>query len=379
MAKFDVIVVTDPRFSGGTAAALIADIDAFQALDLRVGLFLVSSSFFDQGADKPNDAVLSLPMRDGVELVEAGASVACEVAFFHHPLAFNFDIAESAQIDTKKAVIVAHHPCFRGDGSLEYNPVSVSNRVRRQFKVQPLWAPVSGLVRQQLRSFCPLIGMTQQDWNNIFDVEYWRADEPAFSGTNPVVGRHSRPDTLKWPSRAEDLAKSLAAGPDWTVRIMGWPDGGFDFDVPNSDTWDILSFNQVPVRDFLSSIDVFAYHFSDLWVEAFGRTVTEAILMERPCLLDPRLEQTFGDLATYCRPDEVEDHLRRLRENPQVARARAKTARDGIVEIVGASAMGRRYAAIRADSGTYARTGAKTASPLVTLRKSLGLMRRARM
>ena len=331
----DILVVADPRFSGGTAAALVSDVRAFSALGLRVGLLTVNSRFFGGAADRPNAEVLALPDLPGVVLVEGSASA--DTAFLHHPLAFFHGIRERVAVTARRAVLVAHHPPFRGDGSLEYSPLATNRRVRATFGCWPWWAPVSGVVRAQLRSFSPLLTMTSEDWVNTFDAAGWRAARPVFETPRATVGRHGRADLLKWPDTAADVVPPLAPGPGWTTRVMGCPLDALTRMGVDTGSWEVLDFNALPVRDFLEGLDAFSFFYHPRWVEAFGRTVAEAILMERPCVLDPRLEPTFGDLGDYCRPAEAPALLNRLRDDPagtraggrRPARARARPLRRG--------------------------------------------------
>lgn len=376
--KFDIVVVTDPRFSGGSATALLADIYAFRQMGATVGVFLVFSDFFLGAPDTPHPEVTALGDLDGVSMIENGADVAASLVFFHHPLTFFHQITQRFSIKADRAVLVAHHPAFRGDGSLEYNPLTVNRRINALFGLRPWWAPVSGLVRQQLRSFAPLLRLTSDDWVNLFDPSDWRPTRPAFEGDSRVIGRHSRADPLKWPDTAALITQSLDVGTDWKVRVMGWPLDQLSFDVPAAANWDILAFNQEPVQDFVNSLDVFSYHFSSLWVEAFGRTILEAMLLERPCLLDPRLEGTFGKLATYCQPADVGQAVEKLSENVTDARQKARDARVAVIKIYSADAVADRVARLRTDSGTVSRQDQKTAGAMTTLRKVIGLARRQR-
>jgi hypothetical protein len=385
----DILVVADPRFSGGTSAALAADVHAFSALGLRVGLLWVASGFLDGTPERPNRAVMGLADLPGVEIVRTGGTVRAELAFLHHPLAFfhgvRAEAGERVRIDAARAVIVAHHPPFRGDGSLEYDPLITALRVRTAFGCRPWWAPISGVVRAQLRSFSPLLVMTTEDWSNVFDPAAWRPGRAAFAmrgagdaggEDGPVVGRHGRPDPLKWPAEAGAATAPLAPGPGWRTRVMGCPETELRAMGADLSGWEVLPFGVLPARDFLDGIDVFSFFYHPRWVEAFGRTVAEAILMERPCVLDPRLKPTFGDLADCCRPEEAPACLGRLRDDPAAARALASERRDRAVRRFGAEGVALRLAALRTDRGTRSRLGPKAASAPVALRKLAGLTRR---
>ena len=374
MARHDILVVTDPRFSGGTSAALISDVEAFSALGLHVGLLPIRSHFFTGAGDRENPAVLTLPDLPGVDRVTGAAKA--DLAFLHHPLAFFHGVKERIWIEARRALVVAHHPPFRGDGSLEYSPIATGRRIREAFGISPWWAPVSGVVRAQLRSFSPFLTLTSEDWVNGFDTSAWAAARPVFADGSAIVGRHGRADLLKWPATRADIIASLAPGPSWRTRVMGCPEDLLHGLGVDTHAWEILAFNDMPVRAFLDGLDVFAFFYHPRWVEAFGRTVAEAILMERPAILDPRLEPTFGDLGQYCRPAEAPVLMDRLRADPKAARAEAAARRMKALSRFGTDGTGRRLEALARDRGTRSRSGPKAASAPVALRKLIGLTRR---
>ncbi len=379
MGKPDIVVVTDPRFSGGTASALIADVMAFRAGGARIGLLPVTSGFFTGASETANDQVLGLGDLDGVTVLAPTSEIRTGTVFFHHPLTFFHGITEHVKITAQTSVIVAHHPPFRGDGSLEYDPVTTNRLIARTFGVTPQWAPVSGVIRRHLRSFAPLIRMTSQDWVNIFDPTHWQSKRPVFETTahRPTVGRHGRADLLKWPDRPEDVTAPLSPqGSEWNTRVMGCPAQTLTEAGADLTGWTVLDFNEEPVDEFLDSLDVFSYFYSDRWVEAFGRTMVEAMLMERPCVLDSRLKETFGDLAQYCAPSGAPALLEALRQNPENTRSRAKEVRGLVAAQYSGVAMPRRLKQLQDDPGTVSREGGVLASPLITLRKTVGLSRR---
>lgn len=378
MDNVDILLIADPRFSGGTSTALITDVEAFLGLGAKVGLLFVRSGFFAKTDDPNNPSVLELRDRAGVTVIDPEATAQAATVFLHHPLPFYHGVETRARIKAQKSVLVVHHPPFRGNGSMEYNPVLTQRAIRQQFGLSPLWAPVSGAIRTQLRSFAPLIRMTNTNWVNAFDAADWLPARPAFDGGSQVVGRHGRPDMLKWPDRASDVKASLHLGDGWQVRVMGCPDGLMEQHGLDTAGWELLPFNAEPVGQFLNSLDVFSYYYSDLWFEAFGRTVTEAMLMERPCIVDPRLRDTFGPLAQYCQPSEVADAAARLRDNPKTTRQAAAAAREKMIERYSTDQIGVRLKKLAEDRGTISRAGPKSSAALQTLRKSIGLARRRR-
>ncbi|MDP5220862.1 glycosyltransferase family 1 protein [Ruegeria sp. 2205SS24-7] len=377
ISRADIVLVYDPRFSGGTATAMLADARAFHGSGATVGLLPVTSGFFTGDGDRPNAAVLELADLQGFELLKPGTRVIADTVFFHHPLTFFHKVAESAEIRAETSVLVAHHPPFRGDGSLEYDPIATTRTIRRAFGTSPMWAPVSGVIRQHLRSFLPFLRLTGSDWVNAFDAGDWAPRRQVFDGPVATVGRHSREDVLKWPDRAADVMASVAPpGPGWHTRVMGCPVQALEAAGVDPGGWEIVPFNGEPVDRFLDSLDVFSYFHSDRWIEAFGRTVLEAMLMERSCILDHRLRETFGPLAQYAAPAQVPDLLNALRNDPAGTRSRCAEIRQTVADRYASAAIPDRLRALQRDPGTSRRDGPVQASPLVTLRKLAGLARR---
>ncbi|MFM9691815.1 hypothetical protein, partial [Streptomyces galilaeus] len=71
----------------------------------------------------------------------------------------------------------------------------------------------------------------------------------------------------------------------------------------------------IPPHDYLENLDVFVYFPNVNLVEAFGRTIIEAMIAARPCVLPPRFAAVFGDLALYCEPANVATVVRRLAQD----------------------------------------------------------------
>lgn len=373
----DALIITDARFLGGTAGAVATDMRAFSQMGLRVGLCLVRSHSFFQPGDPDNPVFDELSDLPGVTRIDPGERSCARVAFFHHPAIFQRPVETGLHIEAGRAVIITHHTPFQGDGALHYDPLTIQTVIRRQFGVKPVWAPISGVCRHQLESFAPFLRLTSGDWVNTFDVSVWHPEREKLTGPQLIVGRHGRPDRMKWADSAAAIAASLPAGPGTHIRVMG-AEADFFHDIGvATDGWDILPFNGEPVPAFLDSLDVFSYFHSAMMVEAFGRTVAEAMLMGARCILDPCLEPNFGDLAIYCQPQEVPEAIERIRADLPKARAEAERARQACAERFGLDAVERQWDALLRDPGTRARQ-APTVAPLRAARKLTGFHRRQR-
>lgn len=375
---FDALILTDPRFSGGTSAAVAADVQAMVAAGLKVGLALVESVGFFQDVDVENAHILSLCNLPGVTRVPVTSHprVACDVAFFHHPSVYENPVQHAFPVDAKRSVLVAHQPLFKGDGALAFDPFRVQRNIRRQFGPSLLWAPVSGTCREQFRAYAPILRMTQQDWPNTFDVSAWTPQRQKLQSKHLVIGRHGRAHPDKWPASGTDIALSLPVGEQTSVRVMGAdPEFLHEKGVDTAD-WTILEFNQQPVAEYLDGLDVFSYHHSPMWVEAFGRTIAEAMLMGVRCILSPELEATFGPHALYGRPDQVPAILAHIRANLDAERAAALAARDYCRNAYSVETISRRFETLKTDTGTTTRSPRPKVSPIIAAKKLVGFRRR---
>lgn len=376
MEIYDCLVVADARFAGGSTAALVTDVTAMSGLGLRVGLLFVRSAYLDDSRDPPNPKALALADLPGVTRLSPGCAAHGRLAFLHHPLVFSRGIEERANLSADRAVIVAHHLPFRADGSLEYNPLDAIRRARVALGLSAWIAPVSGMVRAQIAAFAPFLRQTSVDWPNVFDVSDWTITRQPFPDSGPLtIGRHGRSDPLKFPATGPDIDASLPVGSDLKVRVLGCPTAALAGKGAHPEGWEALEFGAEAVPDFLNSLDVFVYHYHPRLNEAFGRTVVEAGLCGRPLLLDPRLQQTFGDLAAYCTPTEVRNAVDRIASDPAAARAKTSDVRRRMAALYASESLGARLEQIADDHGETSRQGAAV-SPLVLAKKLGGHYRR---
>jgi len=373
---FDIVLVVDPRFSGGTSSAMATDARIFQKLGRSIGLIFVTSGYLNTSGQTPNADVLALLDLPNIKQIKPNQTAQTKIAFLHHPMVFSTGIQEQPKLKAEKLVLVTHHLPFRGDGSLQYNPVSTSRQIKRLFGRAPLWAPVSGVCRNQLLSFTPFLKLTSQDWPNVFDHQAWTPERKKLADDVIRIGRHGRDDLLKWPPSRSEIEDSLPKGPGHTVHVMGCPTADLNALGVDTSDWDIVPFDGLPVAQFLDQLDIFIYHFHPNVMESFGRTVAEAMLMETVCILDPRLEPTFGDLAFYCAPQDTQKMIDQLLLDPQKAAQAGARGREAILTNYGIGSISKRFSNLINDKGTNRRTSTAYSGYLNTARKVIGMHRR---
>lgn len=375
----DVVLITDPRFMGGTASSLLADVTAFLEADLKVAVVFFRADRFFRAEDTDNPQLTALA--EDPRLIPHPQSA--EAVFLHNPQIFGphqiKDLrSRIRQLRCEKLFMVAHHPPFLGNGALSYDPLSISHTAKQAFDKPICWLPVSGLVRKQLRSFQPFLQLSPVNWVNSFATEDWPMRTPKFDADALVIGRHGRPHPEKWPDEPHDIAASLPEGPRTQVRVLGADREFFDMRGVETAGWDILPFGALTPQQFLADLDVFCYFHSANWCEAFGRTVAEAMLVGVRCVLDPALQPTFGDHAIYCRPAEVPSVLDDIRQNPQGHSAAVKKASDWCRSQFATTLIAPRFKKVLASTAKRRPDGPRSTPPVVTLRKLIGLHRRSK-
>lgn len=375
---FDTVLLTDPRFMGGTTSAVVTDVKALSAAGLRVGLSPVRSKGFFKATDEENPKIRALADLPGVTLLDPnqGRPVSCAIAFFHHPSAFEQSVEAGFKVSADLSVIVTHQSLFLGDGALAFDPFRVLRNIRNQFGANAWWAPISGICRQHFEAFAPFLKLTKINWPNSFEIESLTPSRQKLQSDHLVIGRHGRPHPEKWPLTGAEISQSLPSDDKTKVRVMG-ADRAFLIDkgVAIAD-WDILEFNQEPVVDFLDSLDVFSYHKSPFCVEAFGRTVAESMLMGVRCILSPDLKATFGEHALYGHAEEVPAILNHIRNNLEHERRAALSARKHCIESYSTAAILPRFESLKQDTGTTERKLPPPVPPLKAAKELLGFRRR---
>ena len=183
-----------------------------------------------------------------------------------------------------------------------------------------LWAPVGPLVRAQFETIDDSPPLFADDWHSMVDLDAWRVDRSGFVDSRPVIGRHSRPDLLKWPDTRELTLAAYPDDPRFLVRVLGGGPYLLGLLGAYPRNWQVHGFNAMPAERFLATIDFFVYFHHSRWVEAFGRTIIEAMASGALAILAPHFQPLFGNAAVYAEPQEAADLVQTYRANPKLFR-----------------------------------------------------------
>ncbi len=301
--EFDVVIASDFRFPGGTSHSVAEEIAAQTAAGYRTALAHLNGPLLQ--TLRPFNPLIRAHVEDGAAHLLLGEQpVRTRLLVIRHPATAQYSMNQLPPIRPDLVVIVANAGPHNIDGRVHYDPQLVTEVVRKRFALDPLWAPIGPLVRREIIRTVDPGQMLPSDWVNIIDADQWAAPRPMRSA-RPVIGRHSRPSAQKWPESARVLQQVYPADGSWEVRILGGaqPVERLLGAIPES--WTVLPFGAVAPKEFLAGLDFFVYFHDTRWVEAFGRTILEAIATGVPAVLPPHFEELFGPAALYAEPSNV--------------------------------------------------------------------------
>jgi hypothetical protein len=325
MTDFDLLIVGDFRFPGGTSAAIAHELRALRSTNYLVGLYHIDSAYLSAKRIPWHHDILAEVNRGGLDVLAQGAAAEARVIFVHSP--WILPHISPTRLRAPIRILVAHHAPVDRRGRLYYDPRAIQRHAAKAFGGGFVWAPISPVCRDAF----DLAGVTfprlRIDWTNVIFVADWGAARAGLIGDKPVIGRHSQPRAVKWPATRETLFQAYPNGGDVQVHLMGLAENIKSMIGSCPPNWTILETNEIPVRQFLSTIDFFVYfHHPDL-LEAYGRTVAEAAAAGCIPILPHYLRRTFDDAGLYCSPGEAMELVRSVavdRERFAVLSARGR-------------------------------------------------------
>lgn len=308
---YDVIIASDLRFPGGTSHSIAEEITAQHRAGYRTGLVHLNGPLVRR-LRPVNRSIRQRVLGGAAELIVGAAPVRTQVLVLRHPAVAQRALAQAPPIEADHVVVVANAGPDDIDGRRHYEPELVDQAVRRHTGQDPVWAPIGPLVRDELLTHMPAEQMAPEDWVNIIDVDAWAVQRPGWLSDRPVIGRHSRPSPQKWPADVQTLEAVYPIDGSWKVRILGGADPAGELLGAIPQSWDVEPFGARAPKDFLATLDFFVYYHDPRWVEAFGRTILEAMASGAVAVLPPHFEALFAGAARYAEPQQVRHVVNQL-------------------------------------------------------------------
>lgn len=304
MIKYDVVIVSDFRLPGGTNRSTAEELRIHRSNNIRTGLIHASSKLAQKPAQWA-DCIQSELCPQRVTPVLRGVPAHAKLMLLRHPTAAAAVPDTKGYLTVEHAVIVANQPAVRPDGSEEYSPRQITAEVEHRVGVKPVWAPISPQVRRTLTNTLSPDELLPVDWNNVFAESNASPPRADFNRDRIRIGRHSRPSPDKWPSCAGDILSAYPASSEFKVQILGGAGPAIDLIGETPPNWEIHPFGSKEPEDFLRDVDFWVYFHHPNWMEAYGRSIMEALRAGCVAILPHYFEETFGDAAVYCSPSEV--------------------------------------------------------------------------
>ena len=346
--RLDVLYVTDLRFPGGSSTSLVEETLAATRAGYRVGALQCDSSSLRA------DRALHPGIRDLVEagrliLVRPGEPVSCSLTVVKHPTVMGKSLGGPLPVRCQNLVTFVGQVPVDLDGTRFYTPAEVHKNIVEAFGLEPVWHPVSPVVRRSLEGTG--VPLADADWVEVIDADHWVLSRDRPVGDRPVIGRHGRPTPLKWPADSEALLAAYPDTDDVVVRVLGGVDGLDAVLTRVPDNWEVHPFGSMQVDQFLAGVDFFVYfHHADL-VEAFGRTVIEALASGCVAVLPSSFRELFGEACLYVEPSEVRELVLELHRDPASFRAQVAIGDQVVRERFSHSAHVSRISALVGQAG----------------------------
>jgi hypothetical protein len=305
--QLDVVLMSDFRFPGGTTSSNAQEIRAALALGLDIGLVQADFHRLSPSA-RMNPKIRQLIDGESVHVITWGEAVQTDLVIVRMPAVLQDPSSKLPRIHTQAVRIINNQPPLRtadGEGELVYDIDVCDRNARRLFGVAPVWHPIGPMAREGALAVGASVEMADWDWVNLIDMAEWRTERARPFEKPIVIGRHSRDHWVKWLDTPEDLADAYPLADDLRVHVLGGAE------VPRKilghlpHNWHVLPFGAQEPREFLAGLDFFVYFTHPRYLEAFGRSIFEALAVGVPVILPPQFEKVFGSAATYVQPAEV--------------------------------------------------------------------------
>ena len=307
---YDIVAIGDFRFPGGASSGPAEQIRAQAAAGYRTALIQVKGPVLKY--PHPFNPSIRRCIDEGLaDLIDPDQPVSAPLVLAYHPQLFTHLPLRPLAVEAETKLFVISHPLADGAGEPYYDWDTINAHVQESLGGGVLWAPLGPLVRAPIAGLENPPPLFEHDWLEVLDVDDWATDRDGFRAARPVLGRHSRPDPLKWPDDRETILAAYPDDPACQVRILGG--GAFLAELvgPYPPNWEVLPFNAMDPRAFLAGIDFFVYFHNSRWVEAFGRVIIEAMASGALAVLPPHFRVLCGDAAQYGTPAEVQDIVAR--------------------------------------------------------------------
>ena len=184
MKRFDVLIVGDFRFPGGTSTAIAHELRALRSTDHSVGLYHVNSAYLKAKPIPWHRDIVAEVDRGALHVLADGSAAEASVIFVHSP--WILPQMSPTRLRAPLRILVGHHLAADARGRLYYDPRAVERHARRAFGGSFVWAPISPVCRDAFDAAGLPFPRLRMDWTNLIFVDDWGAARPRLIGERPV-------------------------------------------------------------------------------------------------------------------------------------------------------------------------------------------------
>lgn len=312
--RCDVALITTCRFPGGNASTSLDEVNFFRGHGLDVRLIHCPADGGLGKEDSPRYAVAGDVRTDWNRIASLQARVViCRAPLMLTSMAF---AALAGRITAGATFVVINNSIWREDGSAVYDFGAIHEAVGRIATGSLHYCPIGPLIRSELVAEREKLGldfaMAEIDWTPTFDLALYKADPKPQMPAPYRLGRHGRDSAEKWHEDKHALRKVYPDAEDFQIRVLGGAKYARRILKKLPANWVVHEFGAIEAHEYLAELDVFAYFPHSQRIEAFGRTIVEAMLAGVPVLLPRAFAATFGELPIYCEPHQVAGIVRAL-------------------------------------------------------------------
>jgi len=301
--RYTISYLFDPRFQGGTSAAIAAELRALAEVGLRPRLHAVESQMFSGRtlSRQIEETIAGL----GLSLEWNSPSIGGDLVVLHNPSFLKFDSAFCSRIVARDLITVTHENFLRPSGEESFDVAHCLKLITgNSLALRRRLAPVSPYNRTVLNKWlaesdsCEDWQMLEDDWFNICDHTLTAPT----ANPRDRRGRLSRPGAEKFPALADlDLCFPTTSEANVILGADGLIAGR-----TNRPHWQLYEFNRLPVENFFEMIDFLVYFTAPTWSESFGRVLAEAVAAGKVVISDERTAAMLPDAIIPAEPADVD-------------------------------------------------------------------------
>lgn len=309
-SHLDVVFAGDWRQYGGPQRSMLEEIRALTTRGYRVGVMQLEAPRFMSATQKELTPHIQALINDGtVTEVLYDDSMRVDLLILRYPPILQFASADQSNLHVARMVILANQAPSELDGSdVRYLVPDCMENARWMFTKDVLWVPQGPQARKAIEPYLRAEEIATFDIPGMVDPSEWWHDHSQRRSSMPVVGRHSRDNAMKWPEDPAVITKVYPTSGRFDVRVLGG--AGIPRTVlgvtMTPAAWTVFETDALPVPTFLETLDFYVFYQNSIAVEAFGRSILEAIASGAVVVLPPHYREAFGAGALYAEPADVQ-------------------------------------------------------------------------